>query len=285
MYAANRTKTNTSGGYIIHVGDPEQTEPETVDTWCNIPTQKRKLFYNAEGEVIAIAISVVHDIWKIEYQADDTSNRLCFNEGDVGVGQCVGCLLHGQGTLTSTSGYTYEGGFVNGAPSGQGKMTSISGDVYEGSFQDGNLHGQGRRTFANGNVYDGKWQSNQRHGHCTLTYQSGDIYEGEWQHGKEHGRGILTYKSGDIHVAEWQNGKEHGQGKFHYTNGDIMRVSYEHGLQHDTCTLLRKGSTLCHKGGKRSISSVVDHPANQPPTKKHNVCYIHTRNTFVYFLY
>ena len=63
-----------------------------------------------------------------------------------------------------TSGYRYEGDWLDDDRTGYGREVRENGDVYEGQFVQSRRHGHGRYLSVRGEEYDGGWLHDQRSG-------------------------------------------------------------------------------------------------------------------------
>lgn len=78
---------------------------------------------------------------------------------------------HGQGTLVTMSGNTYNGSFVSGQKSGTGEMIYANKDVYEGDWEHDEPHGQGKMSYTKwGNMFEGGFKKGKRYGKGTMHY-------------------------------------------------------------------------------------------------------------------
>ena len=167
-------------------------------------------------------------------------------------------LVHGQGNYKSSSGFEYNGSFVEGRFEGEGicrcevilrpqNLVSISSVMprcrwpnkcqYEGLFRNGVFHGKGKLTGEDGAVYAGDWKDGKRHGSGTST--SGDRlreYKGHWQNDVKHGRGAQQLSDGSVFKGAFANG---GAGSHH-----SPAVGLGQGWPHETTT-----GTPEHAGG------------------------------------
>ncbi|GMH44174.1 hypothetical protein BSKO_12108 [Bryopsis sp. KO-2023] len=105
-------------------------------------------------------------------------------EGD---GEWRSDCREGQGTLTSSAGYSYKGEWRRDKPHGKGVCRYDNGDWYAGDFASGVREGEGRCVFANGEKYVGDWSNDQRHGNGKSKFPSGEKYKdgtafrGQWE--------------------------------------------------------------------------------------------------------
>ena len=126
-------------------------------------------------------------------------------------GQVKDSRLEGQGTLVTSQGVRYVGGFHLGRFDGYGISQFPKGNRYEGEFRDGRWEGHGLLTWGQGNSYKGDFHLGQADGSGTLTLAgSGSqdkprlILSGTWQRGcfidpARYGCLDLTRDRGDGH--------------------------------------------------------------------------------------
>ena len=93
--------------------------------------------------------------------------------GDIAYGRA-----HGKGTLITTLGDAYTGGFISGSKSGHGKMRFANGDTYTGSWANDDPNGHGEMVYAKtGNVYTGGFRKRKRHGKGVMKFEVADEEE------------------------------------------------------------------------------------------------------------
>jgi hypothetical protein len=125
---------------------------------------------------------------------------------DTYVGEFVGSLRHGRGTLTSADGTSYSGFFVDDFFSGKGKKVwgkhndqhgaMVVNKSYEGEWKSGLFDGFGVLNMGDArDSYAGRFQAGLYHGEGTLTKAAdGSITKGKFQQGLPTGKMIITYK-------------------------------------------------------------------------------------------
>jgi hypothetical protein len=123
---------------------------------------------------------------------------------------------------SSTKGYRYVGGFIDGKPNGPGIATSTSGDQLVGDFKDGKLEGFGTHTYDNGTKYAGEFKDSKPDGHGSMKYANGSNYVGEYRHGKRNGVGTDTFVDGSKFVGEYRDDKRSGQGTYFAPDGSVI---------------------------------------------------------------
>jgi hypothetical protein len=145
--------------------------------------------------------------------------------GEIGeIGNYEGGLINenfsGQGTLSMSDNFYYEGDFKEGQLHGTGTMYFAEAlGEYSGEWKDSKYEGQGTLTLADGEKYVGEWKDGNENGQGTYTWPSGRKYVGEWKDGKYEGQGTITWPVGNKYVGEWKDGKYEGQGTLTYPNG------------------------------------------------------------------
>ena len=112
-----------------------------------------------------------------------------------------------EGTITSSNGNKYFGGFVDGKPHGRGTFIFATGDKYVGEFLNGKRHGRGTFQFANGDRYVGEYKNGERDGKGIFIFaKSGNKYVGSYKSGRRHGYGSFIFAGGTVREGLWQNG-------------------------------------------------------------------------------
>ena len=100
------------------------------------------------------------------------------------------------GELISSDGTKYVGEFLGHIKNGKGTLTYSNGNIYVGDFVNNNPHGFGTLTSKDGTKYVGDFIGNIKNGKGTLTYSNGNIYVGDFVNNNPHGFGVLTYTDG-----------------------------------------------------------------------------------------
>jgi hypothetical protein len=144
-----------------------------------------------------------------------------WGDADVYIGNFKDSLPNGKGKLTAGStGYTYEGDFIDGKYSGNGVLTYPNGDKYVGQFKNDGRDGTGIFTMKSGWVYKGEFESDLYYGKGSLLANNGKGYDGEWRQGKKYGIGTYNFDDGSSYTGSWKNDKKEGQGKYTKANGN-----------------------------------------------------------------
>lgn len=117
-------------------------------------------------------------------------------------------------------GYEYKGQWKDNLMHGEGTMTFSSGQVFVGIWEYGCAIKITRKTYGGypstvQDVYVGEMNKGYLHGKGTITYTqpiwSGDgyrkKYEGEWKYGVITGNGKMTYSDESVIEGEWKDGK------------------------------------------------------------------------------
>eukprot|EP00542_Grammatophora_oceanica_P000090 CAMPEP_0194067692 /NCGR_PEP_ID=MMETSP0009_2-20130614/86689_1 /TAXON_ID=210454 /ORGANISM="Grammatophora oceanica, Strain CCMP 410" /LENGTH=726 /DNA_ID=CAMNT_0038720725 /DNA_START=60 /DNA_END=2240 /DNA_ORIENTATION=+ len=115
-------------------------------------------------------------------------------------------VYHGQGSLLTSDGATFDGDFRNGTFL-QGKLVEVDKSVYIGSFDsEGNKNGNGILTKPSGDCYSGEWESGLRSGVGTeFCASNGSTFIGNFIRDRKHGFGMLRLSS--VVVAGcWEKG-------------------------------------------------------------------------------
>ena len=109
------------------------------------------------------------------------------------MGECVGGLAQGSGTLSAFS--------------------TRSRKILEstGNFQQGKQHGYWIERAENGTVHDGPFVEGQRHGNWVVRDADGKVSGGPFAEGKAQGQWILRDKDGNIQVGPMVHGRMHGR--------------------------------------------------------------------------
>lgn len=109
--------------------------------------------------------------------------------GDFYEGRCTG-----QGVLTTASGVTYCGQWLEDHFDGRGEWSSPNGCTYTGQFRGGEKCGRGLMTFVDGSTYNGDWLNDVRHGRGEYKdLADGTVYDGDWVDDRQDGKAVKTY--------------------------------------------------------------------------------------------
>jgi len=135
-----------------------------------------------------------------------------------------------------------------GIPTGQGKMTDSEQYAYEGTFQNGLLNGKGKITYPDGKIYQGEVINNQPQGKGSMTLNNSQVISGNFKDGEyqkpfqcesitigtqvwmAENLNVTVFRNGDpIYEAkskeEWYNAGEQKKPAFCYFNNDPTSVS------------------------------------------------------------
>ena len=85
------------------------------------------------------------------------TKRIDFEDGGYYIGEVIGGVPEGKGTIYYVNGDQYTGDFVDGLKEGNGIYTWENGDYYEGEFFIDYMHGDGIYTYADGLIFSGSW--------------------------------------------------------------------------------------------------------------------------------
>ncbi|MBP7734699.1 MAG: hypothetical protein KA369_01875 [Spirochaetes bacterium] len=157
------------------------------------------------------------------------TGTMTWTSGDTYDGQFKNGTMEGKGTMTYKNGIVYKGVWVRGKMKGNGIMTWPNGDKYEGTFLDNRMSTYGTMTYANGTRYTGMWTNGQMDKMGTMTWKSGDKYEGAFKNGKREGKGTMTWKSGDTYNGQWKNDQMDGEGTMTYANKKVVKGTWKSG--------------------------------------------------------
>ena len=163
-------------------------------------------------------------------------------------------LFSGQGKITESNGYIYEGGFSFGWKSGQGTEIFSDGTKYVGKFKLNKQNGAGIKTYPDGTKYEGTFIDGKFNGDIKITSPDGTKYEGEGIHGRIKGYGKYTFtdgikfrgkyfkymgintwtghtylSDGSEFIGDWKSGKP-WNGTFYFKNR-IFKGEYINGLE------------------------------------------------------
>ena len=89
--------------------------------------------------------------------------ELNYQNGDIYVGELVNSIPHGKGVFT-TAAETRSGTFVNGKLCGDGTLETTNGLIYEGGFLDDKYEGLGELCQELIQIYQGEWHNGLYHG-------------------------------------------------------------------------------------------------------------------------
>merc|ERR1719506_2657369 len=126
-------------------------------------------------------------------------------------------MKHGQGTLSSPDGDTYQGGWLDDKRDGNGTLEE-KGAVYMGQWKAGVRHGIGKEVWADGNAYEGEYLNNLKHGTGTFDSSVGR-FEGEWFEDAMV-TGVYHFVDGDVYEGSFVANAMHGHGRLRRADGE-----------------------------------------------------------------
>lgn len=160
----------------------------------------------------------------------------------------------GYGTMISSNGDKYTGGFVADFKSGYGTLTKANGETYVGNWAKEMKSGAGTYTYANGEKYTGNWANDKMDGAGILYDGAGRVlkqgswdegvfissqpmhllndgskYYGDLKDGKRNGEGICKYSNGNRYDGGWKDDLKDGQGKL-VTDSSIYTGLFKNNL-------------------------------------------------------
>jgi len=142
-----------------------------------------------------------------------------------------------KGRMEYSTGFWYEGNFINNTLYGEGKSFSEDSSFYEGGFESSSRHGHGILKSKDGSIYEGAFDYDHRTEKGKLTYANGDVYEGDFHNNLFDGQGTFVWANAIVsYTGGWKNGLKAGQGKVTLANGDIQEGVW------DADTLLKQTS-------------------------------------------
>lgn len=113
-----------------------------------------------------------------------------------------------EGTLTRTNGILMRGTFdAAGRLHGDGSLTTAEGDSYEGPFDSGEMRDDASFTvrYVDGRRYAGQLRDGVPSGRGVCRYENGDVYDGEFLDGLRSGVGSLVVAdSGCVLAGKWR---------------------------------------------------------------------------------
>lgn len=134
---------------------------------------------------ILLITSCVNETGCIQGDCQNQNSIYVWKNGDIYQGEFVDGLFNGQGTITSSDGYSYIGEWKDGKKNGQGTTTSSDGSSYIGEWNDGKQNGQGTSIFSDGSSYVGEYKEGKRNGKGTYLYVNGRSWTGEWENNSQ----------------------------------------------------------------------------------------------------
>jgi hypothetical protein len=83
--------------------------------------------------------------------------RIDYDDGDYYIGEVIGGVPQGKGTMYYSNGDKYVGEFYDGLKEGFGIYYWADGERYEGEFYYDYLYGDGKYYYTDGVIFDGAW--------------------------------------------------------------------------------------------------------------------------------
>ena len=108
---------------------------------------------------------------------------------------------NGKPYIKSFDGMEYNGDIANELPHGNGILTSSNGYIYEGQFNMGVKEGLGKEILPNGDMYEGEFINNFPNGQGIYKSINGTTWEGLFSDGMKNGRIIEKLPNGDFKVV------------------------------------------------------------------------------------
>lgn len=151
-------------------------------------------------------------------RADGDGTVWIRNEDGTGMDVYEGSFRAGQPdgeiTVSSSTGYVFEG--VTGDASGQatGKLTTPEGWVVSGEIKDGKSVGSALVFYETeeGEMYFGDAENGQRDGYGTLISADDSAYYGEFKQGVASGPGVFEAPDGGQFIGRFEGGDPNGHG-------------------------------------------------------------------------
>lgn len=209
-----------------------------------------------------VCMSLLAD--KPEALAEGVSNTETINlnysdgahyEGSVEAGE----IRHGTGSLTWSTGESYEGTWVNDVQSGDGKMVWPGLGIYTGQFQNGKRQGHGIFTWTYDGAlvtgqpvsFDGEWEDDHIGSSGTMVFANLGIYEGEFSKGSRSGQGTFTWDNGDQYFGTWAKDQISGEGILTLKDGSLLEGQFNNNL-------LTKGTVTYAVDGGMATRNVLN---------------------------
>ncbi len=148
----------------------------------------------------------------------------------------IGSLMHGKrnGHWVGrfTSGFMWEGLYVDGKANGRWVMRWASGAVREGSIVDDVWNGHWVFRHADGSVSEGPYVDGKRNGHWVERNADGDVEEGPYVDDERNGHWVIRYADGSVVEGPYTDGKRNGHWVFLWANGRVWEGPYVDGKYH-----------------------------------------------------
>lgn len=125
---------------------------------------------------------------KVGYEGDlkdgkrHGEGKMCYDNGDVYVGEWESDVRHGKGKLQLVTGGIYQGMWENDLFSGKGVLKFSSGAFYEGDFKAGKYHGKGKYTYPDDSSFQGIYENDLREGKGLFIDSSGKRFRHVYEH-------------------------------------------------------------------------------------------------------
>lgn len=174
--------------------------------------------------------------WTDEYEGKATYKGKFIHKKLKNLGDFIGNLFHGKGSISWSNGNFYKGSFRNGQYDGKGYFEWADRTrTYKGDFKNGLMHGNGWLVTKNG-IFKGQFKKGELHGKATAVYktfkgneqnltkgeiQRDDEYIGYFENSKIQGAGWYKYSDGNTLVGYFENGKLVNHGKKIYSDGRV----------------------------------------------------------------
>ncbi|KAJ1435008.1 Phosphatidylinositol-4-phosphate 5-kinase, core [Sesbania bispinosa] len=171
-------------------------------------------------------------IGKIKGTLPHEKGKYTWSDGTVYEGDWEGDKMTGKGLIVWSSGaFQYEGEFSGGYLNGYGTLRTSSGCIYRGGWRMNAQHGIGRKEYSNSDIYEGLWKEGVPEGSGRYTWNNGNVYIGNWKSGKIDGRGVMKWANGDTFDGFWLNGHMHGSGVYRFGDGSVYIGTWNKGLK------------------------------------------------------
>ena len=176
------------------------------------------------------------------------------------MGECVGGLAHGSGTLVESSGRGHRtlestGRFFQGKRQGLWVALDELGNVHEGPFVEGKRHGNWSVRRPDGIVSGGPFVEGKAHGQWVLRDKDGSIQVGPMVNGTMHGRWVERWTDDrGVQEGSYLAGKRHGNWVELWADGSVQQGPYLMGQHHGRWVLRDKDGNqevVTFKNGER----------------------------------
>ncbi|GIQ86209.1 hypothetical protein KIPB_008017 [Kipferlia bialata] len=261
-YAVRKQSTHVSGSSIQHIAAlPSHiaccgTAGERDHCLSQPVTAGYSLFVSRADGTLGVYCSVQQ---KTVSHIPSVIAKYTYPNGDVYLGEQVGGVRCGNGSITLKSGKTMYGSWRSNTLI-HGTVMYPSAAIYVGCIQNLTCHGPGSTTYPNGNVFCGVWSDAGKadgtmmysahgrvyvgsvtevnsiltpHGKGSMSWVIFDTkYIGEWKGGKMNGTGEQVDASGLVYKGEWKDDEYHGKGTRRYIDGGVYVGEWKDGKQH-----------------------------------------------------